>query len=158
MKKSPLFWIVAMILGLVAFTVVLNIVGQLFMQPYIFYSHAGGFPHHDLRVINISFLPFLFHLGLIILGWWVLKKANGEFIKKWVGMILLSIGAFSILPLIIAILVALIALYVISKSKKQSKNDLMINEPIIGSTPSYKQNTHHILDEWERKTLKEETK
>ncbi|WP_226529056.1 hypothetical protein [Metabacillus niabensis] len=109
-------------------------------------------------MINISFLPFLFHLGLIILGWWVLKKANGEFIKKWVGMILLSIGAFSILPVIIAIPVALIALYVISKSKKQSKSELIINEPIIVSTPFYNQHTHHILDEWERKTLKEETK
>lgn len=157
MKKSHLL-IIATILGLVAFTVVLNIVGQLFMQPYIFYSRAGGFPHHDLRVINIPFLPFLFQLALIILGWWVFKKANGEFVKKWVGTILLSIGAFSILPLIIAIPVALIVLYVISRSKKQSKSELIINEPIIVSTPSYNHITHHILDEWEEKTLKEETK
>ncbi|WP_216776343.1 hypothetical protein [Metabacillus halosaccharovorans] len=67
-------------------------------------------------------------------------------------------AVFSILPLIIAIPVSLIVLYVISRSKKQSKSELIINESIVVSTPSYNHITHHILDEWEEKTLKEETK
>lgn len=160
MKKSPLFWIVTAILGLVALTVVLNIIGQLFIQPYLGFIRIGGFHHHEMRVMNMfgfSFLAFLFHLGMIFLGWWILKKANGESVKKWVGTILLTIGVFSILPLIISIPVAFIALYVIVRGRKQSNSEF-IGEPIIGSTPSFSQHTHHILDEWERKTMKEETK
>ena len=159
MKKSPLFWIVTAIFGLVAFTLVLNAIGQFFIQPLVGYGYAGGFHHHDLRVVNMfgSFLQFLLHLGLIILGWWVLKKANGESVKKWLGIILLTIGVFSILPFIIAIPFSIIAIYIILKSKKHSNREYT-DEPIIVTTPSYSHSTQHILDEWERKTLKEETK
>ncbi|PMC40539.1 hypothetical protein CJ195_02160 [Bacillus sp. UMB0899] len=160
MKKSPLCWIVTTILGLVALTVVLKMIGQLFMQPYVIFSRTGELHHHNMRVMNIidfSFLPFLFHLGLLILGWWILKKANGELVKKWVGTILLTIGVFSILPFIIALPLAFIALYIILRGKKKSNKEFT-NEPIIVSTQSYNHNNQHILDEWERKTLKEETK
>ncbi len=160
MKKSPFFWIMTTILGLVALTVVLNIIKQMMMQPVVMFSHAGDFHQHNLRVMNLfdfSFLPFLFHLGLLILGWWIWKRANGELVKKWVGMILLSIGVFSILPPLITLPLAVITLFIILRRKKQSNGEF-INEPIMVSTPSYNHPTHHILDEWERKTLKEEIK
>ncbi len=152
MKKSPLFWIMTAILGLVALTFVLNVFGQLVMQPYFSHGQGGGFHHHDLRMLTfgLSFLPFLFHLGLIVLGWWIWRKANGESVKKWVGIILLTVGMFSILPLIIVIPVLLIAVYFIVKGKTQSDSEF-IADPIIVSSLSYSSNTNNILDEWERK-------
>ncbi|MGM0877232.1 MAG: hypothetical protein ACQEWV_21420 [Bacillota bacterium] len=104
-------------------------------------------------MFDFSFLPFLFHLGLIALGWWIWKKADGESVKKWTGVILLTVGLFSILPLIIAIPVLLIALYLAFKRKTADSD--FIDEPMMVTYPSYTTTTHDILDEWERKTNKE---
>jgi uncharacterized membrane protein len=126
------------------------------------HGRGGGFNHRDVgfgshfNMFDFSFLPFLFHLGLIALGWWIWKKADGASVKKWVGVTLLTVGLFSILPLIIAIPVLLIALYLTFKGKKADSD--FIDEPIMVTYPSYTTTTHDILDEWERKTNKEDHK
>jgi hypothetical protein len=161
-KRNPLLWIGIALLGLLVLTIVLNVVGHLFTQPM--HAHMGpdrgGFHHREVgfgdhvNMFGFSIIPFLFNLGLIALGWWIWKKADGESVKKWVGVILLGIGLFSILPLIIAIPILLAAFYFAFKKKKADSH--FIDEPMIITTPSFTNSTHDILDEWERKTNKEE--
>ena len=162
-RKSPLLWIGIAILGLVFLSIVLNVIGHLFtVQQYMAHGRGGDFHHggagfgNHMNMFDFSLLPFLVSIGLIALGWWIWKKADGESVKKWVGIFLLTVGMFSILPLIIAIPVLLVALYLAFKEKKADTD--FIDEPIMVSSPSYHTTTHDVLDDWERKTNKENDK
>ncbi|WP_338788504.1 hypothetical protein [Metabacillus sp. FJAT-53654] len=162
-RKSPLLWIGIAILGLVVLTIILNVIGHLAtVHQYMGYGRGGGFHHgsagfgNNINMFDFSLLPFLVSIGLIALGWWIWKKADGESVKKWVGIFLLIVGLFSILPLIIAIPVLLLALYLAFKQKKAGTD--FIDEPIMVTSPTYHTTTHDILDDWERKTKKENDK
>jgi hypothetical protein len=156
-RRNPLLWIGIALLGLLVLSIVIHVVGHFFTQSM--HTHMGpgrgGFHHRDV-VFGLSLFPFLFNLGLIALGWWIWKKADGESVKKWVGVILLGIGLFSILPLIIAIPLLLVAFYFAFKKKKADSH--FIDEPIIMTTSTITNHAHDILDEWERKTNKEDYK
>jgi hypothetical protein len=159
MKKSPLFWIGLCILALVSVTIGLNVIGHFFhalhlIEPQMGYGRGGGyhtfgFGSH-LYILNI--LPFLFHLGLMMIGWWIWKKADGKTVKKWVGILLLTFGLFSIFPMIISVPVLLIAVYFSTKNKRSNKDYKY--EPTIVTYSTYTP-TNNILDEWELKVKSE---
>ncbi|MCM3161253.1 hypothetical protein [Metabacillus litoralis] len=162
MKKSPLFWIGLSILALVSVTIVLNVIGHFFhtlhyIQPHMGYGRGGG--SHTFwfygYLNNLNFLPFLFHIGLMMIGWWIWKKADGRTVKRWVGILLLTIGLFSILPLLLAVPILFIAVYFTTKNKKSTADYKY--EPTIFTYSTYP-STNNILDEWERSTKKEENK
>ncbi|OAS87628.1 MULTISPECIES: hypothetical protein [Metabacillus] len=162
-RKSPLLWIGIAILGLIVLTIILNVIGHLatvhqhmeYGRGSVFHHGSAGF-RNNINMFDFSLLPFLVSIGLIALGWWIWKKADGESVKKWVGIFLLTVGLFSILPLIIAIPVLLLAFYLAFKQKKAGTD--FIDEPIMVTSPSYHTTTHDILDNWERKTNKENDK
>ncbi len=113
-----------------------------------FKPKGAGFIGHDFG-FSFSFLSLLVNIGIIILGWWIWKTANGETVKKWVGIILLLIGLWAILPKIIAISLVLIALYITFRGSKSKET--IFEEQVNATFPIYNTASHNILDEWERK-------
>ncbi|KKI93418.1 hypothetical protein WQ54_04050 [Bacillus sp. SA1-12] len=159
-RKHPFVWIGIALAGLYFLSIIVNMIGHFLTTRVILQSHMGHGPgsftfqhagvggHFDF--INV---PFLFSIGLIAFGWWIWKKADGEPVKKWLGGILLA-AVFSILPLVIAIPALLLALYIAFKSKKADSD--LNDEPMSVITQAY--TNHDLLDEWERKTNREEQK
>ncbi|MGM7723974.1 hypothetical protein [Metabacillus sp. Hm71] len=157
-RRHPFVWIGIALAGLFFLTTIVNMIVHFFTHYGLQQSHMGhgryiphaGFGSH----FDFFNVPFLFAIGLIAFGWWIWKKADGESVKKWLGGILLAVGVFSILPLVIAIPALLLAIYLAFKSKKADSD--LIDEQMAIMTPAY--TTHDHLDEWERKTKKEEEK
>ncbi|PAD70992.1 hypothetical protein CHH83_00700 [Bacillus sp. 7586-K] len=161
-RKSPLLLIGIAVIGLIVLSICFSALWH-FLTQTIFYYHmdsqlghgrdgfqprGAGFIGHDFG-FSFSFLSLLVNIGIITLGWWILKKANGETVKKWVGIILLLGGLWAILPKIIAIPLVLIALYITFRGCKSKET--IFEEQVNATYPIYNTASHNILDEWERK-------
>lgn len=105
-------------------------------------------------LVHFSLFSFLLPFGLIVLGWWTLKKANGTAVKKWTGFFLIAAGICSILPKIIVIPLIIAGLYVTWKHNKKTKT--LYYEGTSLSRYSSRTASKDILDEWEQRTYKEE--
>ncbi|MFS0879017.1 hypothetical protein [Metabacillus niabensis] len=155
-RKSPLLLIGIAVIGLIVLSICFSALWH-FLTQTIFHYHMnlqlghgrGGLQPRGSGFIGHDFLSLLVNIGIITLGWWIWKKANGETVKKWVGIILLLIGLWAILPKIIAIPLVLIALYITFRGSKSKET--IFEEQVNATYPIYNTASHNILDEWERK-------
>lgn len=109
--------------------------------------HQGGFGHHERWFGGFSILPFFLALGSILVGWLLWRGADhGP--RKWIGLLLIALGALPSLP----ILLIAAAIYWLYK-KFKNKNDNLVSDEYTSTQP-VKQPDY--LDEWERNIKKEE--
>ena len=102
-RKSPLLLIGIAVIGLIVLSICFSALWH-FLTQTIFHYHMnlqlghgrGGLQPRGSGFIGHDFLSLLVNIGIITLGWWIWKKANGETVKKWVGIILLLIGLWAI--------------------------------------------------------------
>ena len=108
--------------------------------------------HHEEVFDGIFFIPFLLDLVLVLFGWMLLRKSEGNAAKKWTSILLLVIGLLPILP-ILMLVAGITWIYKKFKHRKETINwiaDEYIDE-FTTLTPAT-----HILDEWEQNIRKEE--
>lgn len=111
-----------------------------------------GSEHHKEEFDGIFFVPFLLELGLVLSGWLLLRRSEGNTAKKWTGILLLVVGLFPLLP-ILALAAGITWVYKKCKQRKETTS-WMADDHMYSFTPtSYNAN---ILDEWERNIRKEE--
>lgn len=108
---------------------------------------AGGMMAGGWMVFGVFAL--LFQLAMIAIGWivWKTAKQSGW---KWAGMALMGVGIIVLLPKVLLIPFVLFAAYMLYK-KRQAKTSESFEPMAMPITP-----IHDFLDEWEKKTEKEE--
>ncbi|PEB51407.1 hypothetical protein CON65_11000 [Bacillus pseudomycoides] len=107
--------------------------------------------HHEEKFDGIFLILFTIELSSILLGWFILKKAKGQMIRKWIGILLIIIGVLPLLPLF-AVVVFPIWLYKKRKQNSlQSTTDYTMDSYLVLSN-----NKADILDQWEKQIRKEE--
>ncbi|PEA54153.1 hypothetical protein CON64_14310 [Bacillus pseudomycoides] len=117
-----------------------------------FERHTRHEKHHENGFDNLFFVPFLLELGLILFGWFILRKSEGNMAKKWTGILLLIIGLLPLLPILA--LVAIIAWAYKKFKHKRTITSEYININMYNVSTMQKQ--IDILDQWERNIRKEE--
>lgn len=108
--------------------------------------------HHEKRFDDLFFVPFLLELSLVLFGWLILRKSEGNMAKKWTGILLLIIGFLPLLPILT--LGALIVWVYKKFKQKRTITSEHINIPMYDVSTMQKQ--IDILDQWERNIRKEE--
>ncbi|MBJ8030816.1 hypothetical protein JDS96_23745 [Bacillus cereus group sp. N21] len=107
--------------------------------------------HHKEKFDGSFLILFTIELSSILLGWFILKKAEGQIIRKWIGILLIIIG---ILPLIPLFVVVVFPIWLYKKRKQNSLHsttDYTVDSYIVISN-----NKTDILDQWEKQIRKEE--
>lgn len=56
--------------------------------------------HHEKEFEGLFFIPFLLAFGFVLFGWYMLRKSEGNMVKKWTGILLLVIGVLPVLPVL----------------------------------------------------------
>ncbi|PEX90574.1 hypothetical protein [Bacillus cereus] len=104
--------------------------------------------HHEKEFEGLFFIPFLLAFGFVLFGWLILRKSEGNMVKKWTGILLLVIGVLPALP-ILAFVAMIVWVYKKFKEKRMATNiDLYSDFQV--------QKQVDILDQWERNIRKEE--
>lgn len=127
--------------------------------------HRGGFGGmrgggRFVRTTGI-FGSFFVSLIFIIIGWFLRKAANTKIWKKWLGWMLMIIGALSIIgravPVILLLLIIGAGIYWLTKKdRSEMKVDNFTGDSSIPAVPTVTSKVDSILDEWEKKVMKEE--
>ncbi|MFD3445603.1 hypothetical protein ACFDTO_13485 [Microbacteriaceae bacterium 4G12] len=146
-----------------AFTATSKMEGQAFAQKQERPTHSeghmptkheghkhGGYRHHERGEDGFFLAPFLLELGLLLSGWMLLRKSEGNTAKKWIGILLLVAGALPLLPVLV---LAAVVIWMYKKFKKRNKTDWMADDLYSAAPTSSRMN---ILDEWEQNIRKEE--
>lgn len=104
--------------------------------------------HHEKEFEGLFFIPFLLAFGFVLFGWFMLRKSEGNMVKKWTGILLLVIGLLPVLPML-AFVAAIVWAYKKLKEKRMATDiDLYSDFQV--------QQQVDILDQWERNIRKEE--
>lgn len=103
----------------------------------------------------------LFALGAILLGWLFRKNAGEVIWRKWVGWLLIGIGALvlfaKVLPLIVlAVIAVVIYRFVKGKKKGQLTRGSWSADEVFEPVAPISSSTGKMLDEWERNINKED--
>ncbi|WP_242220942.1 hypothetical protein [Bacillus cereus group sp. BfR-BA-01380] len=117
-----------------------------------FERHTHHEKHHEKRFDDLFFVPFLLELVLVLFGWLILRKSEGNMAKKWTGILLLIIGLLPLLP-ILALAAMIVWAYKKFKQKRTVTSEY-INTDMYNVSTMQKQ--IDILDQWERNIRKEE--
>ncbi|MCM3737027.1 hypothetical protein M3215_14775 [Bacillus cytotoxicus] len=117
-----------------------------------FERHTHHDKHHEKRFDDLFFVSFLLELSLVLFGWLILRKSEGNIAKKWTGILLLIIGLLPLLPIVVLIAMTAWA-YKKFKEKRTITNE-QINIDMYHVSTMQKQ--IDILDQWERNIRKEE--
>lgn len=104
--------------------------------------------HHEKEFEGLFFIPFLLAFGFVLFGWLILRKSEGNMVKKWTGILLLVIGVLSVLPVL-----AFVA--IIGWTCKKLKEKRLATHIDVYSDFQVHQQVD-ILDQWERSIRKEE--
>lgn len=59
--------------------------------------------HHKEKFDGSFLILFTIELSSILLGWFILKKAEGQIIRKWIGILLIIIGILPLIPLFVVV-------------------------------------------------------
>ncbi|MEC2479781.1 hypothetical protein P9W83_24765, partial [Bacillus cereus] len=86
--------------------------------------------------------------GFVLFGWYMLRKSEGNMVKKWTGILLLVIGVLPVLPVL-----AFVAIIVWTYKKLKEKR-LATHIDVYSDFQVHQQ--VDILDQWERSIRKEE--
>ncbi|MFE7912975.1 hypothetical protein ACFUVX_15645, partial [Bacillus mobilis] len=97
---------------------------------------------------GVFFIPFLLAFGFVLFGWYMLRKSEGNMVKKWTGILLLVIGVSPVLPVL-----AFVA--IIGWTYKKLKEKRLATHIDVYSDFQVQQQVD-ILDQWERSIRKEE--
>jgi hypothetical protein len=116
------------------------------------HDHDQYKKHHEKEFDDVFFAPFLLEIGLVLFGWLILRKSEGNMAKKWTGVLLLVIGLFPLIP-ILALAAAITWVYRKFKEKRTITSE-HIDIHTYNFSTSQKQ--IDILDQWERNIRKEE--
>jgi hypothetical protein len=111
-----------------------------------------GHEHHEEEFDGIFFAPFLLELGLILSGWLLLRKSQGNTAKKWTGILLLVAGLLPLLPIL---MLATGITWLYKKWKQRKETVSWLTEDHMYNFTAVPYNVD-ILDEWERNIRKEE--
>ncbi|KIQ93770.1 hypothetical protein LH47_02159 [Anoxybacillus thermarum] len=115
-------------------------------------KHHRALGHHGPQMMRphgmpmFGWVPFLIQLALVMIGWivWKTTKSSG----KWIGGTLMAIGLIGLLPKALLAVLAIVAAYVLFRSKTKRAPEF---EPFISPIQN-----HSFLDEWEKTIHKEE--
>ncbi len=104
--------------------------------------------HFEKEFGGLFFIPFLLAFGFVLFGWFMIRKSEGNMVKKWTGILLLVIGVLPVLP-ILAFVAAIVWAYKKFKEKRVATDIELYSDFQV-------QKQVDILDQWERNIRKEE--
>jgi hypothetical protein len=165
-KQGFLFHVLLIIAGCTAFVILAQLAGMFLSHHGMFSDHNQhvnsfsrlmdgrgqrmpmGMNRHLVGAIGFSVIALILNLAIITIGLWLWRTSERRGVAaKWIGITLVLIGLWRLLPLIVAVPVILLLGYLIYKASKYGAKR---TQPQLSSYEHTIHSNVDLLDQWER--------